>query len=194
MQRRGVADRRDPEEADLALLAQPLERRHHLVEHLPDAQRRSAAGLGNRIVQMKDVDPVKPQPRQTAFERRRDGVGNAAELAGRQPDLGADDRVGRLQLLQNAAEILFRFAVAVLHRGVEIIHAGVERPRDGALLVGGIAAHHQCRRPRRSQNPAPRAAFPCAQRPAIASLFLRLAGGLCRVEWPLLNLDVCGSK
>ncbi len=143
MQRRRVAERRHPEETNLALLTQPLERRHHLVEHLPDAQRRSAAVLGNRIVQMKDVDPVKTQPRQTAFERCPDRVGDAAELAGRQPDLGADGHIGRLQLLQNAAEVLFRFAVAVLHRGVEVVDAGGDRPRDGPLLVGGIAAHHQ---------------------------------------------------
>jgi hypothetical protein len=45
--------------------------------------------------------------------------------------------------LQDAAEILFRFAVAVLHRGVKVVHAGGERPRDGALLVERIAAHHQ---------------------------------------------------
>ena len=92
---------------------------------------------------MKDVDPVKAQPRQTAFERRRDRLVNTAELARRHADLGADDDIGRFQLLQNAAEILFRFPVAVLHRRVEIIDAGGNRPRNGALLVGGIAAHHQ---------------------------------------------------
>src|SRR5580693_7127724 len=46
----------------------------------------------------------------------------AAEVTGRQPDLGADDHVGRFELLQDAAEIHFRFAVAVLHRGVEVVH------------------------------------------------------------------------
>ena len=143
MQRRRVAERRDPEKTDLALLTQALERRHDLVEHLPDAERRSAAVPGNRIVQMKDIDPLKAQPRQTAFERCRDHLGNTAELAGRHPDLGADDHIGRLQHLQNAAEILFRFPIAVQHRRVEIIDAGGIRPRDGALLVGGVAAHHQ---------------------------------------------------
>ena len=42
-QRRRVADGRHPEKANLPLLTQPLERRHHVVEHLPDAKRRSAA-------------------------------------------------------------------------------------------------------------------------------------------------------
>jgi hypothetical protein len=45
--------------------------------------------------------------------------------------------------LQHAAEILFRFAVAVLHRCIEVVHAGGDRSRDGALLVERIAAHHQ---------------------------------------------------
>ena len=143
MQRRRVADGGKPEEARLALLAQPLERRHHVIEHLSDAERFPAAGLGDRIVQVEDVDPIEAQSRQTAFERLRHGVGNAAEVAARQPDLGADDHVGRFELLQDAAEILFRFAVAVLDRGVEVVHAGGDRPRDGALLVERIAAHHQ---------------------------------------------------
>ena len=143
---------------------------------------------------MEDVDPIETQPRQAAFERRRHGVGNAAELAGRQPDLGADDDVGRLQLLQDAAEVLFRFAVAVLHRGVEIVHAGGDRPRDGALLVGGIAAHHQS---------ADRAAAEAQHRelhsraskdPQLHRCSSDWPGRLCNVERPLLNLDVCGSN
>src|SRR5439155_23561771 len=117
----------------LPLLPQALERRYHILKHLSDAQRRSAAFLGNRIVKMKDVDPVKTQPRQTAFERYPDGVVNAAKLAGRQPDLGADDHVRRFEVLQYAAEILFRFAIAVLHRGVEVIDAGGDRACDGPL-------------------------------------------------------------
>ena len=92
---------------------------------------------------MEDVDPVKTQSRQTAFERNPYGVGNAAELAGRQPDLGADGHIGRFQLLQNAAKVLFRFAIAVLHRGVEVVDPRGDRPRNGALLVGRIAAHHE---------------------------------------------------
>jgi hypothetical protein len=35
------------------------------------------------------------------------------------------------------------FAVTVLHRGVEVVHAGGDRPGDCALLVERIAAHHQ---------------------------------------------------
>jgi hypothetical protein len=116
---------------------------------LPCARRRSNAGTTSPSTcrtlsaDPKDVDPVKTEPRQTAFERYRDGVGDAAELAGRQPDLGADDHVRRFQLLQNAAEVLFRFAIAVLHRGVEVVYAGGDRARDDTLLLGRIASHHK---------------------------------------------------
>ena len=59
LKRRRVAYRRNPEETNLALLTQALEGWYHLAEHLSDAQRRSASCLGDRIVQVKDVDPVK---------------------------------------------------------------------------------------------------------------------------------------
>ncbi len=140
---------------------------------------------------MKDVDPVKAQPRQAAFERYPDGIVNAAKLAGRHADLGADNHVGRFQLLQNAAKVLLQFAIAVLHRGVEIIDAGGDRPRDGPLLVGSIAAHHQ---------PTHRAAAeaqhgePHPRAPKDPQLHRRSSDWperLCRVERPLLNLDVC---
>jgi hypothetical protein len=143
MQRRAVADCGKPQKTRLAMLPQPLECRHDVIEHLSNAERFGAAGLGDRIVQVEDVDPLAAQSRQAAFERFRHGVGNAAEVAARQPDLGADDRVGRFEPLQDAAEIPFRFAVTVLHRGVEVVHAGGDRPRDGALLVERIAAHHE---------------------------------------------------
>src|SRR5258707_7987779 len=74
---------RNPEETSLPLPAQALERWYHVLEHLSDAQCRSASCLGNRIVQVKDVDLVKTQSCQAAFERHGYGVGNAAELTGR---------------------------------------------------------------------------------------------------------------
>ena len=92
---------------------------------------------------MKDVDAVKPQAREAAFERQRYGVGNAAGLARWYADLGADDHARRFQLLQSATEVVLGFTIAVQHRGVEVVHPGVDRPRDGTLLVGSIAAYHQ---------------------------------------------------
>src|SRR5262249_31174726 len=57
MQRRRVADCGEPKKPRLALLAQSLKRRHYITEHLSDAERFPATGLGDRIVQMEDVDP-----------------------------------------------------------------------------------------------------------------------------------------
>jgi hypothetical protein len=62
MQRRRVADCGEPKKARLALLAQPLERRHHIAEHLSDAERFPAAGLGDRIMQVKDGRPARIVP------------------------------------------------------------------------------------------------------------------------------------
>ncbi len=59
MQRRRVADCGEPKETCLALLTQPLERRHHITEHLSDAERFPAPALGDRIVQVEDVDPIE---------------------------------------------------------------------------------------------------------------------------------------
>ena len=42
--------------AEAGVLTQALERWYHVAEHLSDAQRQSASCLGNRIVQVKDVD------------------------------------------------------------------------------------------------------------------------------------------
>jgi hypothetical protein len=45
--------------------------------------------------------------------------------------------------LQDAAEVLFRFSVAVLHRSVELVPTGGKRLSDDAPLVERIAANHQ---------------------------------------------------
>ena len=58
MQCRGVAYCRYPKETDLPLLTETFECRYDFVEYLSDAERRSAFSLGNRIVQMEDVDPI----------------------------------------------------------------------------------------------------------------------------------------
>ena len=138
-----VTDCRDPEEADFSLLTQALECRYDFAEHLSDAKRRSVFCPGNRIVQMEDIDVIETQSDETAFQRYRHRVGDAAEIAGRHPNLGADGHIGGLQLSQKATEILLRLAIAVLNRSVEVIDAGGERPRNGSFLVGRVAAHHE---------------------------------------------------
>jgi hypothetical protein len=57
-----------PKEARLPLLAQSLERWHHVTEHLLNAERFSASSFGGRVVQMENVDPFETKSRQTAFE------------------------------------------------------------------------------------------------------------------------------
>ena len=59
MQRRRVADCGKPEETRLARLAQAIERRHHVIEHLSDTECFPAATHGDRIVQVEDVDPIE---------------------------------------------------------------------------------------------------------------------------------------
>ena len=51
--------------------------------------------------------------------------------------------MGGSEGLQDAAEILFRLAIAIRDRRVEVVHADVQRPSNGALLIARIAAHHQ---------------------------------------------------
>jgi len=55
---RRVADSCKAEKANLALLPQPLKCRHDLTKDLLDAEGFAITGLGNRIVEMEDVDPV----------------------------------------------------------------------------------------------------------------------------------------
>src|SRR5262249_25494088 len=143
IKRRRVADSGKAEKPNRALLPQPLKCRHDLTKDLLDAEGFAATDLGNRIVKMEDVDPVTPQSYQAVFERCRHGIGNVAETGVRQPHFRADDYVRRLQLVLYAGEIVFRFTVAVLYRGVEIVHTGANGPRNGSLLIERIAAHHQ---------------------------------------------------
>jgi hypothetical protein len=58
LKHRRIADRGQPEEARLTLLPQPLKRRHHIVEDFSDTERVPATGVGDRVVQMEDVDMI----------------------------------------------------------------------------------------------------------------------------------------
>jgi hypothetical protein len=55
--------------------------------------------------------------------------------------------------LQDAAEILFRFAVAVLHRGIEVIHAGGDRAR--AIVRSWSAGSPRTMSPPTAPQPKP---------------------------------------
>ena len=52
-------------------------------------------------------------------------------------------RSGGFAGAQDASEVRFGHAVAVLHRGIEIVDAGIQREADGPVLIGGRPAHHQ---------------------------------------------------
>jgi hypothetical protein len=54
------------------------------------------------------------------------------EVGARYSDLRANRYVGRFELLQDAAEVLLRFSITVLDCGVEIVHAGANRPSAAA--------------------------------------------------------------
>jgi hypothetical protein len=154
VQRRSVAGRGDPEEADFALLPQPLEGRHDLIEHCVGAEIGARGRADNRVVELEEVDPLHLQTIEAGFQRGGDRGADLAALGGRQPHLGADISVG-LQRLPDPAEVLFALAVAV-HRGrVEVVDAEFERPGDGALLFGGHPLDHE---------PADRAAAEAEQR------------------------------
>ena len=63
MKRHRVADCGKPEETSLTLMAQALERRHNVIDHLVDTERFFATGFSDRVVQMEDVDAIATQPR-----------------------------------------------------------------------------------------------------------------------------------
>src|SRR5665213_620529 len=121
---------------DLALLNELLERRHDFVEHALDREAAATRRTHDRVVELVEVDPFELQAPEARLDRAGDAGADLARLRGRrQAGLGPDSDVG-LQRFDHAAKILFRAAVAVLRRGVEIIDAELQRAGDGALLVG----------------------------------------------------------
>ena len=139
---RGIADCGDAVEEDLALLAQALERRHHLAEHDLRGQIAVPALPGDVVVQLEQIEPVELQPPQARLQRCGDRCRNAAALAGRNSHLGADPDIGS-EALHDAPEIALGFTVPVHRRGVEIVDAELDGSGDRALLIGRVAAHHQ---------------------------------------------------
>src|SRR5262249_30453031 len=92
---------------------------------------------------MEYVHPIHRQSGQASLQGFAYRNPDAPEVGGWEPHLGADDCVFGLELLKNAAEVPLRFAVPILYGGIEIIHAGLQRPRNGACLVIGVASDHQ---------------------------------------------------
>ena len=66
MQRLGLADRREADEARPALPARAIERGHDVAQHFLDAHRDAVGARRDRVVQLKYVDMVAPQPARLA--------------------------------------------------------------------------------------------------------------------------------
>ncbi len=72
----------DAEEADLALLAQALERRHHLAQHDLGGERPLPSVRRDPVVQLQEVDLVAAEPLQARLERRRHRRADLAVILG----------------------------------------------------------------------------------------------------------------
>ena len=144
VERGGVAQRGDPDEARLALATEGIERRHDLVEDAAQRQpaARPRAALGeDRVVELDEVHPVHGQPPEAGLDAGGDGGGGIGRLRWH-AHLGADVRL-RAQRPQRHAEVALGLAVAVRGRGVEVVDARLEGARDRPLALGRRAAHDE---------------------------------------------------
>ena len=96
----------------------------------------------DRIVELQEVDPVAPQSPEARLERPRDRRRRVGEPLGAHADLGGDE-TGRPERLEGLAEVLLRQAVAVERRGVEEVHAELERTSHRSLALGRGSADHE---------------------------------------------------
>jgi hypothetical protein len=102
----------------------------------------AGSALGERIVEMEDIDAVAAEAFEAGLEGGRHCRADAAAVCRCDAHLGGDDDV-RLQLGQHPPEVGLGGAVAVERGGVEVVDAELERPRHRALLVARLAARHQ---------------------------------------------------
>ncbi len=130
----GLSHAAEPDEAGLALLPELLQRRHHLVKGDLDIQLVPAVPGRQRIVELQQIDMVAAHAFQALLGRAGDQARDVGAVSRGQPELGADHDVG-LQRLQDTPEIALGLAVAVAGGRVEVIDAGLDRPRHGTLLV-----------------------------------------------------------
>ncbi len=142
MQCRRLADAAEADEARLAGLLQLLQRGRHLVQGDVDGELVAAVPGNQRIVQLEQVDMVAAHAAEAVVHALGDRLGHIGAVLGRQPHLGADHDVG-LERLQHAAEIALGLAVAVERRRVEVVDAGLQSARHGALLIVRPALGHQ---------------------------------------------------
>src|SRR5262245_59481646 len=140
MDGRGVTEGGDPEEANLALPSQSIERRYDTLEHGCRVEGAAISRAG--VVQLEEIHAVQTEPSEARFERFRDRVGDSAPVVELEAELGAEDDV-RPEDPEHPPEILLGLAVSVRRGSIEIVDAELERASHGALLFGRGRAHHQ---------------------------------------------------
>ena len=142
VERPRLAERRHPEEADLALLLKLRERGHNLVQHVGDPDAPLAPDARDRIVQVEEVEPAPAEQREAVLDRPRERARHIRQVGRAQPALGAHDH-RRSQRTQDHAQVLLRLAAAIGRRRVEVVDAEFDRPRDRPLPLDRRAPHHQ---------------------------------------------------
>ena len=142
VQRRRVTHGRDPEEQDLALAPEALERGGNLAED--DVGRKGLAAVvgADRVVELQQVDAFPVEPSQAGLDRGRDRPRDIASMLGSDRELGAEKDVWP-QLREDLAEVRLGLAVPVGRGRVEEGDAELESPGNGVLLLAGRAANHQ---------------------------------------------------
>src|SRR6516165_991266 len=160
-QRSGVADRRKSKET--VLPARVLARVwHHLVEHLPDAERFSAAPMCRWKTSTRS-SAIAPNCLRATLSRCR----NVPEVLAPQPDLSAHHHVGRFELLRDRAEIFLRFSIAILHRSVEVVPIARATVRSWSRQSPRTISTPTAPQPKpRTESPGPKASCRCGQTPA----------------------------
>src|SRR5438552_6251401 len=142
MQRRRRAERGHTTNPHRSLLDQLPDRGHDLAQHVLQADGAGAAGRLDVVVELEQIDALEPEATQARVERARDRARNVGEVAPVDAELRPDVHL-RLQRLQHLAEVLLGLAVAVGRRGVEVVDAKLDRPRDRSLSLGRRAANDQ---------------------------------------------------
>ncbi len=148
MQRRGLAETAETEEADLAAPAHRFKTVDDAAwaEHVLGSEAEAllhAARLGYAGVQLDEIDTLAAEP----FEPSLDGADgrrfDIAHTVGFEPDLGRDRRVDA-KIFEDTPQVLLRLAQAVGERGVEERDTGVQRAPDhfNLFVVGRFDHKH----------------------------------------------------
>ena len=101
---RAIAERGEPDMVEEPLAADAVEAVRD-AERFVEREGRRARRLRQRIVKGEEVDPVQPQAREGALNRRADLVAEVIASCGVEPDLGAHvGPPGRRQLAEQPGE------------------------------------------------------------------------------------------